>query len=67
MAEVILPPIVFAIFCHTQAKAALQADYNADTSAQLAATPQQQKDINKAVQNKWQQAKATQCSSADLQ
>lgn len=70
MAEVLLPPIiVLAIFCHTQAKAALQADYNADTSAhgQLAAAAQQQKDFNRAVQNKWQQAQATQCPIADLQ
>lgn len=45
------PPIVFAIFCHAQAKAALQAKYNADINAQLAAIAQQQKDTNKAVIN----------------
>ncbi len=56
-----------AIFCHKQAKAALQAKAKAETNAQLAAIAQQQKDINKAVQGHQQQVQAAQRSVEDLQ
>jgi len=58
---------VFAIFCHIQAQAALQAKVNAETNAQLAAIAQQQKDVNKAVQGQQQQVQAAQRSTEDLQ
>ena len=61
------PPVMFAIFCHIQAKAALQAKANAETDAQLAAIAQQQKEINKAVQGQQQQVQAAQGSIEDLQ
>ena len=59
------PAVMF--FCHIQAKAALQAKANAETNAQLAAIVQQQKDINKAVQDQQQQVQAAQRSVEDLQ
>ncbi len=58
---------MFAIFCHIQAQAALQAKVNAETNAQLAAIAQQQKDVNKAVQGQQQQVQAAQRSTEDLQ
>ncbi len=61
------PALMFFFFCHIQAKAALQAKANAETNAQLAAIVQQQKDINKAVQDQQQQVQAAQRSVEDLQ
>lgn len=59
------PPVVFAIFCDIQAKAALQAKDKAHTK--LTAVAQQQRDNNKAAQDQRQQAQAAQCSIADVQ
>lgn len=61
------PAAMSAIFCHIQAKAALQAKANAETNAELAAVAQQQKDIKEEMQGHRQQVQAAQRCVEDLQ